>query len=153
MGSIQQEVAAPAVEVTIPVINISGYLKGNSEATKAVAEEVREACENQGFLQVVGHTVPEDVQARFMQVIAAFFKLPREEKEKVSQIKSKCYRGYERIGGQKLDELDDSATADQKEGFSMRPERPLGKFLQGPNQWPDENLVPGFKKAYMDYFE
>jgi isopenicillin N synthase-like dioxygenase len=152
MGSIQ-EVTAPAVEVTIPVINISGYLKGDTEATKVAAQEVREACENQGFLQVVGHAVSEDVQARFMAAIAAFFKLPREEKEKISQSKSKCYRGYERIGGQKLEEVDDSATPDQKEGFSMRPERPLGKFLQGPNQWPDEALVPGFKQAYMDYFK
>lgn len=151
--SIENEVTAPAVEITIPVINISGYLKGDPEATKVVAEEVREACENQGFLQVVGHAVPEDVQARFMAAIAAFFKLPREEKEKVSQSKSKCYRGYERIGGQKLEEVDESATPDQKEGFSMRPERPLGKFLQGPNQWPDERLVPGFKAAYMDYFK
>merc|ERR1711939_439427 len=125
--------------VRIPIIDISGYLAGEPGAKAKVAAELRTACEEQGFLQVVGHAVPEDVQARFLDAIQRFFALPMAEKEKLSQSNSKCYRGYERLGGQKLDELDTSATPDQKEGFSVRPERPLGKFLQGPNQWP-ENL-------------
>jgi isopenicillin N synthase-like dioxygenase len=145
MGSISE---TPLVE--IPIVNISGYLAGDPEAKKKAASEFRSACENQGFLQVVGHSVPPDVQERFLSAIARFFALPLSEKTKVSQEKSKCYRGYERIGGQKLDELDTSATPDQKEGFSVRPERALGRFLQGPNQWPED--LPGFKEAYMEYF-
>ncbi|KAL6241190.1 hypothetical protein RBB50_011869 [Rhinocladiella similis] len=145
MGSIAE---TPLVK--IPVIDISGYLAGNPEAKRQTALEVRDAYENQGFLQVVGHSVPPKVQERFLSAIARFFALPLPDKQKVSQENSKCYRGYERVGGQKLDELDTSATPDQKEGFSVRPERPLGRFLQGPNQWP-ENL-PGFKEAYLDYF-
>lgn len=138
----------PTVE--IPIIDISGYLAGDPEAKRRTALEIRNACENQGFLQVVGHSVTEEVQKNFLDAIDRFFALPVSEKEKVSQSKSKCHRGYERIGGQRLDELDESATPDQKEGFSVRPERPLGGFLQGPNQWP-ENLE-GFREAYMAYF-
>lgn len=145
MGSIAEE---PLVK--IPVIDISGYLAGDPEAKRQTALEVRDAYENQGFLQVIGHSVPPEVQERFLSAIASFFALPLSEKQKVSQENSKCYRGYERIGGQKLDELDTSATPDQKEGFSVRPERPLGRFLQGPNQWPE--TLPGFKEAYLDYF-
>lgn len=136
--------------VRIPIIDISGYLAREPGAKAKVAAELRTACEEQGFLQVVGHAVPKDVQARFLDAVQRFFALPMAEKEKLSQSNSKCYRGYERLGGQKLDELDTSATPDQKEGFSVRPERPLGKFLQGPNQWP-ENL-PEFQEAYMEYF-
>lgn len=148
MDSIESSVP----EVTIPIINVSSYLAGDPKATAACAAELRRACENQGFLQVVGHSVPESTQRKFLSAIEKFFALPLEEKEKLSQSNSKCYRGYERIGGQKLDELDDDATTDQKEGFSVRPERELGKFLQGPNQWPNEALVPGFREAYMEYF-
>jgi isopenicillin N synthase-like dioxygenase len=148
MGSITES----APKVTIPVIDVSGYLAGDPKATERCATELREACENQGFLQVVGHSVPVITQKKFLDAITRFFALPLEEKENLSQSKSPCYRGYERIGGQKLDELDDDATTDQKEGFSVRPERHLGKFLAGPNQWPDESLVPGFKEAYMEYF-
>ncbi|KAF2875258.1 putative gibberellin 20 oxidase [Massariosphaeria phaeospora] len=138
--------------VTIPVINVSGYLVGDPKATAACAAALRDACENQGFLQVVGHSVPEITQKNFLYAITRFFALLQDEKETLSQDNSPCHRGYERIGGQKLDELNADATPDQKEGFSIRPERPLGKFLAGPNQWPDENRVPGFKEAYMEYF-
>ncbi|EXJ90964.1 hypothetical protein A1O1_04071 [Capronia coronata CBS 617.96] len=146
MGSISE--SPPTVE--IPIIDISGYLAGDAEARRKAALQIRHACENQGFLQVVGHSVSQEIQHRFLAAIARFFALPVSEKEKVSQSLSKCHRGYERIGGQKLDELDDSATPDQKEGFSIRPERPLGKFLQGPNQWPDS--LDGFREDYMAYF-
>lgn len=139
-----------SVEVTIPVIDVAGYLSGDPAAKKAAADEVREAYENQGFLQVIGHSVSPDLQDRYLAAVAEFFALPPSEKEKVAQTNSKCFRGYERIGGQKLDELDDDATPDQKEGFSIRQERPLGRFLEGPNQWPE--AMPGFEKIYMEYF-
>ncbi|ORY69002.1 putative gibberellin 20 oxidase [Pseudomassariella vexata] len=128
---------------------------GDTNAKKACALEVCDAYENQGFLQIVGHSVSKDLQARFLEAIASFFALPLEEKQKISQELSPCYRGYERVGGQKLDELDNDASVDQKEGFSIRPERPLGRFLAGPNQWPGPNL-PGmnsFKSTYMEYFD
>lgn len=144
-----------SVEVKIPVIDISGYLAGDAAAKKACAAEVREAYENQGFLQIVGHSVTPDTQKSFLAAVAAFFALPLKDKKKVSQDLSPCYRGYERIGGQKLDELDNDATEDQKEGFSIRPERELGRFLAGPNQWPDPSL-PGmstFRETYMEYFD
>jgi isopenicillin N synthase-like dioxygenase len=142
-------------EISVPVIDISGYLAGDPAAKEKCAAQFREACSNQGFLQVIGHSVSPDIQSRFLDAIAKFFKLPLEEKMKIAQDKSPCSRGYERVGGQKLDELDESATVDQKEGFSIRPERELGVFLAGPNQWPDPAL-PGmeeFKETYMEYFD
>jgi isopenicillin N synthase-like dioxygenase len=139
--------------ITIPIIDVSGFLAGDVKGTSVCAAELRSACENQGFLQVTGHSVPALTQKKFLEAIAAFFALPLNEKEKVSQDNSPCHRGYERLGGQKLDELDDNATPDQKEGFSIRPERALGRFLAGPNQWPDESVLPGFKNTYMEYFD
>lgn len=138
------------INVRIPVIDITGYLSGDEVAKKRVVEEVRDACENEGFLQVIGHTVPRELQDRYIDALREFFALPLEEKNKVSQSKSPCSRGYERLGGQKLDELDPNATADQKEGFSVRRDLPLGRFLQGPNQWPE--ALPQFKDVYMEYY-
>ena len=54
------------VAVEIPIINISGYLAGDEKAKGRIVDEFRNACENQGFLQVVGHSVPADLQSRFM---------------------------------------------------------------------------------------
>ena len=140
--------------ITIPIIDIGGYLAGDVVGKAVVAAKVCEAYENQGFLQIVGHGVTQDLQSRFLKVVAAFFALPAEEKLKLSAELSPCFRGYERVGGQKLDELDESATPDQKEGFTIKPGRPLGRFLAGPNQWPDSSLpgMANFKETYMEYF-
>lgn len=27
------------------------------------------------------------------------------------------------------------------------------RFAQGPNQWPSEDLCPGFRETFMEYFE
>ncbi|RDW68773.1 isopenicillin N synthase family dioxygenase [Aspergillus mulundensis] len=139
--------------VRIPIIDISGYLAGDATSKAKAVLEIRSACEEQGFLQITGHNVPPSIQEAFLTQIAKFFSLPLDEKERVSQAHSPCHRGYERIGGQKLDELDEKAGPDQKEGFSVRRERPLGGFLQGPNQWPDPAVLPEFQRAYMAYFD
>ena len=141
---------APTV-VQIPIIDISGYLAGDVQAQSRIVNDFRRACEDQGFLQVIGHSVPADLQSRYMSSLAAFFALPTEEKEKVNLNQSKCHRGYERIGSQKLDQLDVNATADQKESFYVGQDRPLGRYLQGPNQWPEK--PPRFKEVYMEYFD
>lgn len=137
--------------VEVPIIDVSGYLAGDVQAKGRIVNEFRDACENQGFLQVVGHSVPADLQSRYLTSLAQFFALPIKEKEKVALSKSECHRGYELIGAQKLEQLDENATADQKESFYVRRDRPLGRFLIGPNQWPDS--PPQFKDVYMEYFE
>jgi len=141
------------ITLKVPIVDISGYVSGDAKSKALVAAQIHDAYTTAGFLQITGHTVTPALQVRFLSAIASFFALPLSEKEKVSQSLSKCHRGYERIGGQKLDELDDDATPDQKEGFSARRERPLGRFLEGPNQWPEEEVLPGFRETYMEYFE
>lgn len=139
----------------IPVIDLTGYLRGDADAKAACAAELRDAMENVGFLQVVGHSVSADLQKRFIDGVAAFFALPMEEKQKIGQDKSSCNRGYERIGVERLEEVEDNSRLELKEGFTVRPERPLGRFMAGPNQWPDPSL-PGlatFRQTYMEYFE
>lgn len=138
----------------IPVINISGYLNGDATAKKACTAELRNALEQVGFLQVVGHAVSPDLQKRFIEAVAAFFALPMAEKQRIGQDKSACNRGYERVGIERLEEVEDNSRVELKEGFTVRPERPLGRFMTGPNQWPDASL-PGmekFRETYMEYF-
>ncbi|SPO05384.1 related to isopenicillin N synthase and related dioxygenases [Cephalotrichum gorgonifer] len=146
--------ASSKPELKIPVINISGYLSGDDAAKKSCATELRHAMEDVGFLQVVGHSVSPDLQKRFIEAVAAFFALPMSEKEKIGLDKSPCNRGYERMGVERLEELEDSSKLEQKEGFTVRPERPLGRFMTGPNQWPDPSLpgMSNFRSTYMEYF-
>lgn len=145
-------VRKPTLE--IPVIDISGFLRGDEDAKKTCALELRSALENVGFFQICGHSVSTDLQKRFIQNIADFFALPQPEKDKIGQDKSPCNRGYEAIGVERLEEIEDNSQIEKKEGFTVRCERPLGRFMTGPNQWPDPSL-PGmsdFRGTYMEYY-
>lgn len=139
----------------IPIINISGYIHNVAGAKKACASELRHAFEDVGFLQIIGHSVSADLQKRFIEAVAAFFALPLSEKQKIGQDKSPCNRGYERIGVERLEELEDNSQEEKKEGFTVRPEKPLGRFMTGPNQWPDPSLpgMSNFRETYMEYFD
>ncbi|KEF54364.1 uncharacterized protein A1O9_09530 [Exophiala aquamarina CBS 119918] len=141
-------------DLEIPVINLSGYLDGDLEAKKSCAEELRHAMEDVGFLQVVGHSVSADLQKRFIESIAAFFALPLAEKQKISGEYSPCNRGYERIGVERLEELEDNSQLEVKEGFTVRQETLPGRFMTGPNQWPDASLpkMSNFRETYMEYY-
>ncbi|KAI1629954.1 putative gibberellin 20 oxidase [Exophiala viscosa] len=136
--------------VEIPLIDISGYIKGDKEQTARIAAELHSACQNPGFFQITGHTVPAELRALLLAKLAEFYRLPTSQKNALHRSQSKCLRGYEMLGEQRLE----IAFADQKEGFMIGPDFPADAgFLQGPNQWPEEEAIPGFREVFTTYFE
>ncbi|KAL1903476.1 hypothetical protein Sste5346_000103 [Sporothrix stenoceras] len=138
----------------IPVIDIAKSLAGNAAERRECALELRRALEEVGFFQIIGHSVSTELQEKFIAAITAFFDLSLAEKQAIGQDRSPCNRGYERIGIERLEELEDNSAVEKKEGFTVRPERALGRFMAGPNQWPSTDL-PGmtdFRTTYMEYF-
>ncbi|KAL3461197.1 hypothetical protein BJX64DRAFT_300212 [Aspergillus heterothallicus] len=138
-------------KVTIPVIDISGYLEHDPAKTKEIITSLHSAFQNPGFLQVTGHAIPASLRSRTLSALSTFFSLPLETKLSVHRNNSPCLRGYEVVGEQTLEA---AVGGDQKEGFMIGPERPEhGRFLQGPNQWVAEEVLPGFRRVCMEYFE
>ena len=141
--------ASEAAALSIPVIDISGYFDGNEESKLSIAKHLCEACQAPGFFQIIGHRVPPDLRRELLDVLAQFFALPLETKQALHRSQSKCLRGYERVGEQMLE----AGVADQKEGFMVGHELPADAgFLEGPNQWPDEQCAPQFREALTTYF-
>ncbi|KAI0381313.1 putative gibberellin 20 oxidase [Hypomontagnella monticulosa] len=135
--------------VAIPVIDISGYLVGNPSRTVEIAGELSAACRDPGFFQVIGHDVSLELRTRLFAIVAQFYSLPLEKKTALSRgLSVNGARGYEAIESQELE----SGFRDLKEGFMIGPELPPGKFLQGPNLWPDERDCPGFRATMEEYF-
>ena len=64
--------------MSVPVIDLSG-------PADRVAAEVGAACEEIGFLTVVGHGVPEELVAATAAAGRAFFDLPDEEKRALAE--------------------------------------------------------------------
>ncbi|KAL2783722.1 hypothetical protein BJX66DRAFT_330453 [Aspergillus keveii] len=137
-------------KVTIPFIDISGYLQNDLAKTQEIVFLFQTACQNPGFLQITGHSISPTLRSDTLAALSKFFALPLKTKLTVHRNKSPCLRGYEVIGEQTLEE---AVGGDQKEGFMIGPELPdTGRFLQGPNQWVGEDVAPGLGALFMEYF-
>lgn len=138
---------APAA--AIPVIDLS---RPGGDAAAAAA--LGAACRGSGFFLVSGHGVPAaTVDAMFDQLRAAFG-LPMEEKLKLLQDENN--RGYTPLSEETLDPARQTE-GDTKEGFyfgrEVGPDDPDASLpLHGPNVWPPEALLPGFRAATEAYF-
>lgn len=151
--------------IIIPVIDISPYLTPTATTPHAavdlpghLAQSLRAAARSPGFFQITGHgaLVAPSLRARLLTRLEAFFALPADAKAALHRRNSPAMRGYEGVGDQMLE----PRVLDRKEGFTVGAEwdgegagEDEARFLQGRNQWPDEEVCPGFRETMMEYFE
>ncbi len=145
----------------VPVIDLAPWYDGDPDARAAVAAAVAHACEQIGFLSIVGHGVPDDVVDDCYRSARAFFDLPVEEKLRVGQPSPDQVRGYSAIGAEGLSySLDSASPGDLKESFSVGPyDLPTDAYYHsaaaGPhfaeNLWPGD--PPGLRRAWERYFD
>jgi isopenicillin N synthase-like dioxygenase len=67
-----------------PILNqfCAAFYENDVDAKAALVDQVRDACLEKGFFQIIGHGVPEDLQSAMFEQSADFFSLPLEQKEK-----------------------------------------------------------------------
>ena len=116
--------------------------------------------ENVGFIYVAGHRVPRAEVEAVRDVSKAFFALPDEQKLALKIDKN--FRGYLPFAGSTI--VTSSVAKVSKPNQSELifflhevgvddPRRLAGKPLQGPNQWPPEELLPGFRATIDRYVD
>ncbi len=134
----------------VPVIDLQG-----PHAPGAVAE----ACEQVGFLTVVGHGVPAEVVDQAWRSARAFFDLPLVEKMRVAMPRPGYPYGYSPVAGETLSaSLGTHSHPDLKESFAIGPVDPAGhrfadpdeEFAWSANLWPD--ALPGLQAAWERYY-
>ncbi|RRS04102.1 isopenicillin N synthase family oxygenase [Aquabacterium soli] len=132
---------------SLPIIDLS--------QTEGLAERIDQACRDRGFFYLVGHGVDPALRAAVFDAAQRFFALSEAEKARWHIERSGIHRGFDPIGWQALEP---GQPGDLKESFYLGVDRgaddPLvkaGTPNQGPNQWPDEALVPGFRQAVQAY--
>ena len=140
----------------IPVVDISGFDGGPATARRQVLEEVTAACEETGFLVIVGHGVTDEVIASMYRVTQEFFALPRAEKQRCTP------EGWDRYCGfAGIDRGRASGRTDLKEMFHANrfdgPDDAVAAgypwevgALQAPNLWPER--PEGFTAAWRRYY-
>ncbi|GES61292.1 pectate lyase [Aspergillus terreus] len=145
MGSTQESFTA------IPVLD---YSKSTSATTKPeFLADLRHAIVNVGFFYLIHHPVDPAVVQNLVDKTRALFDLPLEKKLEIEMINSKHFLGYSRLGAETT-----ARKADYREQFDFAtelpapgPDEPLYRNICGPNQWPDERAIPGFRQTLETY--
>ncbi|GMH36873.1 hypothetical protein BSKO_04746 [Bryopsis sp. KO-2023] len=133
-------------ELKVPVIDLS-------LDDETVGKLFYEACSKIGAFYITNHGLSESFVDGYFSEAKKMFDLPLEEKLKLHANESN--RGYVPMGKEILSK-DQHAKPDTKEGFTVAREIPAGSDeaklpFHGENQWFDEALLPGFRKATEEY--
>jgi len=78
----------------VPVIDIGAWADADHGSRASIAKRVDQACRTVGFMQIVGHGVPDDVVAGLGAAIDWFFALPEEVKAATRAPRPSINRGY-----------------------------------------------------------
>ena len=144
--------------MTIPVLDLK--LSEDPNQRNLLLDQLRDALFSIGFLYIKNHDVPEGIIRDLVRQAPELFSLSDLSKSKLSKINSPHFLGYSGLaqettqGKRDLREQFDFATelpviykeSDSKDTFKRDFSSPYWR-LRGPNLWPDEDELPGFRKA------
>ena len=143
--------------MSIPILDLS---LESSPATKAqLLADLQNCIFNVGFLYIKNHSIPESTISNLTNLLPSLFNLSQESKSQLSKLNSPHFLGYNgfaeetTLGKKDLREQFDFATElpvvwDGKGDGDGRDFSKLFWRLRGPNQWPNEEELSGFMKAF-----
>ena len=146
-----------SVSALIPVIDFGPFFAGAPGALEVLADRLRHACENVGFLYAVNHGVPQAVIDQAFAASRRFHALPIEEKLKLRLNENNI--GYLPMNAsvQGASTVHKATKPNQNESFFIshdraadHPDVVAGIPLRGRNQWPA--ALPGLRPDMMAYF-
>ncbi len=138
----------------IPVVSLTGWVAAGADR-EAFADRLRSICHEIGFFRLVDHGVDPTFLADYFAGLRAFFALPAPAKAQIDKLNSPWFRGWEQVGSELTDNnVDHREQIDVWTELEPRPRdvEPAYLRLEGPNQWPDEALLPGFR-ALVERFQ
>ncbi|TFY65263.1 hypothetical protein EVJ58_g2093 [Rhodofomes roseus] len=137
---------------SVPILDWS--LTTSPDRKPEFLAQLRHALINVGFLYLSNPPVARaDIDA-VVDYAPRLFDLPQAAKDKLLMANSEHFLGYSKLGA----EITKGRT-DQREQYDFatpyearwKPGEPEYLRLWGPSQWPDEELLPGFKETFLRY--
>jgi isopenicillin N synthase-like dioxygenase len=145
----------------VPTIDVSDWNRGSSARRAAIAAEVDAACSRVGFMQIVGHGIPDDVVNAMRTATDALFALPLADKLALLPPNPGVNRGYAPRAAESLaySQGAERALPDLFEAFNIGldvvPDEPF--YRDAPhaffarNSWPA--ALPSLRSALTAYFD
>lgn len=137
---------------SIPVLDLS--LASSPTTKPAFLADLRSALMEVGFLYLKNVGIPDSLFASAISHGRAFFELPLDEKLKIEMKNASSFLGYSRLSAEVT-----AGAIDHREQIDLStehvvptaPDTPRYYNLLGPNQWPDEAALPGFRDTFTAY--
>lgn len=138
---------------SIAVVSMASWRQSGADRA-AFADELRHICHEAGFLMLVDHGIDAEFIEQYFAALEAFFALPDEVKARIDKVNSPHFRGWERVGSEYTDGKVDYR--EQLDVCTEHPPRPLEVTpeylrLDGPNQWLDDDALPGFRALVLEF--
>ncbi|KAG9449108.1 hypothetical protein H6P81_009073 [Aristolochia fimbriata] len=116
---------------------------------------LKQACLDSGFFYVINHGISQEFMDEVFAQSKMFFGLKTEDKMKL--LRNEKHRGYTPILDEVLDP-DNQVEGDYKEGYYIGVEFSEDdphseKPFYGPNIWPSEDLLPGWRHTMEKYHQ
>ena len=140
----------------IPLLSLARWRADDAAQRAAFADDLCTTCHDVGFLRLVDHGVDPAFLDDWFAALEAFFALGDETKASIDKAASPWFRGWERVGAELTDARTDHR--EQIDVWTELPPRdprdvdPTYLRLEGPNQWPDDDVLPGFR-ALVERFQ
>jgi isopenicillin N synthase-like dioxygenase len=132
----------------LPILDLAAFRTDpESAAGTRFVDELRAVFHDIGAAYLVGHGVPDGLDADVFAVAEAFFALPEEQRLEIENVHSSQFRGYTRLGGERT-----NGHQDLREQIDVGRELPVPEIgpgdpawlrLRGPNLWPAQ--LPEFR--------
>ncbi|HET7538523.1 MAG TPA: 2-oxoglutarate and iron-dependent oxygenase domain-containing protein [Polyangiaceae bacterium] len=147
----------------VPLVDLHAFHSGEPAVQEALARSIDAACRQVGFLQIVGHRIPESVTRAMIEETNRFFALPLSHKQLLTPPRIGINRGYAGFESESLAYSlgSEHSLPDRFEAFNVGPDSvPDDAFHRlaphdffAPNLWPALEGFADFRPAVTRYFE
>ncbi|RQT15004.1 isopenicillin N synthase family oxygenase [Burkholderia contaminans] len=136
---------------SLPIVDLSQFREVSTRSS--FVAELRDVLYDHGFFYLTGHAVAPELTARVIEVSQQFFALPEEDKLAIEMVKSRHFRGYNRVGfeltGGKKDWREQVDFDTDKPALDLKAGDAPWKRAIGPNQWPE--ALPELRDVILKY--
>ncbi|TDZ20393.1 putative 2-oxoglutarate-dependent dioxygenase [Colletotrichum orbiculare MAFF 240422] len=138
---------------SIPILDLSQAQ--NPDTKPQFLADLRHALMEVGFLYLKNVGIPDELFQRVIKEGRAFFEIPVEEKLNIEMKNAKSFLGYSRLSAEiTAGEIDHREQIDLSTEHPLpKPSDPLYYNLLGPNQWPSDSALPGFRATFTEYMD
>jgi len=163
LGALEKSpcVKLPVFMSSVPLADLWPWRAGQPGASAVLARRIDEACRRFGFLQIVGHGIPEPVIRSMIEATDRFFALPPAQKQSLIPARMGINRGYAGFESESLAYSlgVEHSLPDRFEAFNVGPDlvpddafhRNAPHDFFAPNLWPQG--LNEFRPVVTRYFE